>query len=178
VFHDLQSFGYDADDGNNGAWLVRWVSDPDRSTLIEAPTDLNLPSPACQPVVALPGFTLPPAADRAGGPIQAFETAEALEESLRRAWLVQRFGSGKRQPIPVSHVYGHSQHGEMNARQLLQTLLPLTSPDDDHRLLIDLESWTTLDGWFGDAGNLEVWLRASDLAAGRFENAWCLIRTD
>ncbi len=178
VFHDLQSFGYDAEDGANGTWLVRWVPEPDRRSFVEPPADLGTPGPVCQPVMALPGFTLPPAADRAGGPLQEFSTAQALEEALRRAWLAQRFGSTDGQPTPVSHVYGHSQHGEINARELLHTFLPLTSPGDEHRLIIDLESWTTLEGWFGDAGSLEVWLRASDLSAGRFENSWCLIRTD
>ena len=45
-------------------------------------------------------------------------------------------------------------------------------------LLVGVESWTALSGWFGDAGHLEVWMRASDLASRRFENTWCLIRTD
>lgn len=178
VFHDLQSFGYEAEEGSSGAWLVRWVEDPDRNDFVRPPADLDAPGPVCQPVIALPGFTLPPAADRAGGPLQAAITAEGLEEALRRAWLVQRFGSSKGLPIPVSHVYGHSQHGEVNARELLGKLVPLTRPGDEHRLILDLESWTSLAGWFGDAGSLEVWIRASDLSARRFDNAWCLIRTD
>lgn len=178
VFHDLQSFGHEAEDGESGAWLVRWVPDPDRGALVEPPDDLNYPSPACQPIMAFPGFTLPPAADKAGGPLEESGAAEALEEALRRAWLAQRFGSSDGYPIPVSHVYGHSQHGEINAREILRKVLPLTGPGDGHRLILDLESWTTLEGWFGDAGSLEVWMRGSDLATGRFENAWCLIRTD
>lgn len=178
VFHDLAGFGYEAEDGAGGAWLVRWVPNPDRTTLVEPPGDVEVPAPVCQPVIPLPGFTLPPAADAAGGPGSAFETAEALEESLQRAWLVQRTGSATGYPIPVSHVYGHSQHGEINARALLATLLPLTAPGDEHRLILDLESWTALNGWFGDAGSLEVWMRETDLRARDFTQAWCLIRTD
>jgi len=79
---------------------------------------------------------------------------------------------------PVSHVYGHSQHGEINARALLDEVLPLTQPGDEHRLLLDLESWTTLESWFGDAGSLEVWMRQTDLQTRDCTKAWCLIRTD
>ena len=61
---------------------------------------------------------------------------------------------------------------------LLDKVLPLSVPGDEHRLVLDLESWTALKGWFGDAGNLEVWMRGSDLESRRFDHAWCLIRTD
>lgn len=178
VFHDLRTFGYDATDRDTGAWVVRWVADPARTELVEPPPEADTPSAVCQVVLALPGFTLPPAADAAGGPEEDFETAQALEESLQRAWLAQRTGSTQGHPIPASHVYGHSQHGEIHARALLAKVLPLSVPGDEHRLVLDLESWTALEGWFGDAGNLEVWMRGSDLESRRFDHAWCLIRTD
>jgi hypothetical protein len=178
VFHDLRTFGSEAGDRDAGAWSVRWVPEPDRTTLVEPPPDVEVPAPVCQLVLALPGFTLPPAADAAGGPPEDFATAEALEEALQRAWLAQRTGSTEGHPVPVSHVYGHSRHGEINARALLEEVLPLRGPGDEHRLLVDLDSWTALEGWFGDAGSLEVWMRTTDLDAGRFDRAWCLIRTD
>ncbi len=178
VFHDLRTFGYETGDRDAGAWSVRWVTEPDRTTLVEPPADVEVPAPACQLVMALPGFTLPPAADAAGGPQEDFATAQAFEEALQRAWLTQRTGSPEEYPMPVSHVYGHSQHGEINARALLAEVLPLSAPGDEHRLVLDLESWTTLEGWFGDAGSLEVWMRTTDLEARRFDQAWCLIRTD
>jgi hypothetical protein len=43
---------------------------------------------------------------------------------------------------------------------------------------LDIESWTFLEGWFGDAGNLEVWMQQSDLDTQNFAAAGCLIRTD
>ncbi|MGQ1840156.1 DUF1963 domain-containing protein [Kocuria turfanensis] len=178
VFHDLHTSGYDGADRNTGAWSVRWVAEPARTELVQPPGEVDTPSTVCQIVQALPGFTLPPAADVVGGPEERFETAQALEESLQRAWLAQRTGSVEGHPIPVSHVYGHSQHGEVHARALLGEVLPLTSPGDEHRLILDLESWTTLAGWFGDAGSLEVWMRGSDLRSRRFDHAWCLVRTE
>ena len=51
-------------------------------------------------------------------------------------------------------------------------------PGDEYRLILDIESWPFLDGWFGDAGNLEVWMRQSDLDTKNFAAAWCLIRSD
>ncbi|MEX5303302.1 DUF1963 domain-containing protein [Kocuria sabuli] len=177
VFHDLRTFGYDVDDRDTGAWVVRWVAEPARTELVQPPEETDAPSAACQVVLALPGFTLPPAADTAGGPEEDFETAQTLEESLQRAWLAQRTGSTQGHPIPVSHVYGHSQHGEIHARALLDKVLPLSVPGNEHRLVLDLESWTALAGWFGDAGSLEVWMRGSDLESRRFNHSWCLIRT-
>lgn len=44
--------------------------------------------------------------------------------------------------------------------------------------MLEIESWTALNGWFGDAASLEVWMRDSDLAQRRFDHAWCMIRTD
>ncbi len=78
----------------------------------------------------------------------------------------------------VPHAYGHSRTGRGAVREVLNDVLPLREPGDAHRLLFDIESWTHLCGWFGDAAPLEVWMRQSDLAARRFDEAWCLTRTD
>ncbi|WP_309066693.1 DUF1963 domain-containing protein [Microbacterium sp.] len=75
----------------------------------------------------------------------------------------------------MSHLYGHSWKGAAGARDVLAEVLPLT-PGGEYVLLLDLESWTHLEGWFGDAGHLEVWIRRSDLAARDFGRAWCLMR--
>ncbi|WP_408648222.1 DUF1963 domain-containing protein [Varibaculum timonense] len=60
---------------------------------------------------------------------------------------------------------------------MLNAVLPI-SDSDTHVLLATVESWTTLNGWFSDAGNLEVWIRQSDLKKLDFSHVWCLIRTD
>ncbi|OAV53972.1 hypothetical protein A6F49_00495 [Enteractinococcus helveticum] len=54
----------------------------------------------------------------------------------------------------------------------------LTGAEDSYVLVLNVESWTHFDGWFSDAGNFEVWMRASDLRTGQFNQAWCMIRTD
>lgn len=175
VFHDLETYGYEPDDGEAGGWLVRWHPDPDTSGLTAPPDDDVAPTRACQVVLALPGWTLP-FADRLGGPHG--EEAAALSEALDRAWLHQRTGSADGYPIPFSHVYGHGHSGSATALDVLASARPLRSPDDEHRLVLDLESWSTLQDWFGDASPLEVWMRQSDLDARDFSAAWCMIRTD
>lgn len=177
VFHDLCTPGEDPGAGASGAWLVRWVSAAEPGALVDPPPVTAAPELVCQVVLPLPGFTLPPAVDAAGGPNEVFELAEELERQLRCSWQLQRTGRSTGEPAPVSHVYGHSQSGELNARAVLGRVLPLTEPSDEHRLLVDLEGWTSLAGWFGDAGHLEVWMRESDLRRRDFGAAWCLLRT-
>lgn len=77
----------------------------------------------------------------------------------------------------MTHVYGHSQTSTAPAVRVLRDVLPLRE-GDRYRLVLDIESSTHLAGWFGDGAALEVWMRQSDLAARRFDLAWCLTRTD
>lgn len=178
VFHDLESFGYDPAEGEARGWQVRWVKTPDHSVLVDSPEDLDTPTDVCQLCLPLPGFTLPSANDAASGPGDRFELVEALELSLQNGWFAQRTGSPKGIPIPFTHAYGHGHRGRITAvEEVLPSVLPL-EPGDEYRLILDIESWTALAGWFGDAGNLEVWIRESDLRARAFDRTWCLIRTD
>lgn len=116
------------------------------------------------------------------------ELADVVDDKHRQAWgpgMPDRYDPSQSLPdsgalgekvyMPLSHAYGHSWKGTTEIGDILNLLLPLL-PDDDHVLLLDLESWTHLEGWFGDAGHLEVWMRRSDLATRDFGKAWCLIR--
>lgn len=62
-------------------------------------------------------------------------------------------------------------------RDLLAKDLPLSASDDHHVLLFDVSSDTVLDGIFGDSGRLEIWVRASDLAASNFSHVVSFIRS-
>lgn len=53
-------------------------------------------------------------------------------------------------------------------RDVLDESLPLRSDEDRHVLLLNLASDADFDRVFGDLGRLEIWIRASDLAAARF----------
>lgn len=174
VFHDLETYGFEAANGSAGGWLVRWVPEPDRSGFAEVPSDVDTPTEVAQPGLFLRGWTLRSPSEFIG--TRHFEAAEALGEAYQRAWLLQHTGSADGWPVPVTHVYGHSQAGSAEALEVLADVLPLEA-GDSHRLVMDIESWTHLDQWFGDAAPLEVWMRESDLAARRFDRAWCMIRT-
>lgn len=180
VFHDLQTYGGDPEDGDRAGWAVTWTPEAEdglRSALVEAPDDDGAPDPVCQLVLPYAGFTLPSSLDVAVTDPRDADRLEELDDALREAWTVQR-GLDPAWPIPTSHVYGHGWTGDALAGgEILPEVLPLEE-GDEHRLVLDVESWTTLQGWFGDAGHLEVWMRQSDLERGAFDRAWCLIRTD
>ena len=176
VFHDLETYGFGSGDRDVGAWLVRWVAEPDTSGLVDPPADLTTPSDACQAGMFLPGWSTRSPMDVAYGADGRFEAAQLVTAEFQRAWAFQRAGHAHGGPeVPVTHVYGHSQEGTAEALRVLRSVLPVED-GDEHRLVLDIEGWTTLDGWFGDGGTLEVWMRASDLGQRRFDRAWCLIR--
>ena len=179
VFHDLATHGHDPADAETGAWLVRWSPEPDRALLTDGPADLDLPSRPCQVMLPYASFAIPSSADAIGAPAAVFDATEAAQDHLQRMWSWQRTTDPSAPPVPVTHLYGHAQHGALLPRhEILPACLPLRDSGDDHRLLIEIESWTTLAGWFGDAGTLQVWMRSSDLTAHAFNHAWCIIRTD
>lgn len=190
VFHDLRTFGYERDDRARGAWAVVVTEDPayptgghddvpagERPALVEAPGPGNAPSQMCQLVLPYSAFCLPSALDLSPEQAGDVDRLDALTEELQQAWMTQR-GIGGDYAMPTTHAYGYSSRGHHAATlDVLPRVLPLAE-GDEYRLILEIEGWTVLEGWFGDAGSLEVWMRQSDLDAEAFENAWCLIRTD
>ncbi|ROP43342.1 DUF1963 domain-containing protein [Pseudokineococcus lusitanus] len=174
VFHDLESRGDDAAEGPAGAWLVRWVPEPVPG-LVEPPEDVGTPTDVLAVVHPLPTFSLPAAVDGLGrlGP---FEGAEEAERQYREVWAYHRTGSLEGTDVPVSRLYGHPQEGRGAADRVLPRVLPLEEPGDAHVLVLEVEGWTALAGWFGDGGVVEVWARASDIRRGELGRAWCLLR--
>ncbi|ACZ23223.1 hypothetical protein Sked_33280 [Sanguibacter keddieii DSM 10542] len=181
VFHHLGTYGNPEDDGTGG-WLVRHVPSDGVTfaPLVEGPDDLDLPHEVCQPVLLGTGFSVPRAIDMVHADKAAFEAAERVDEETDAAWTAWRRGVEKVGPpvFPASRLYGHSEAGTAYAVDVLQQVRPLKDESDSYVLLLSIESWTHFDGWFGDAGSFEVWMRASDLESQRFEDAWCMIRTD
>ncbi|MCO1337466.1 hypothetical protein BJH93_00915 [Kocuria polaris] len=175
VFFLLGAFGHDAEDGAEGAWQVRWSSSREGLNLVQPPEDLDLPSEVCQLALPMASFSIPSPLDVKD---EAFEAAEAANESYQSSWNFERTGGTDKRPFPVSRLYGHSDHGEgLAVDEVLPEVLPLDE-GDEYRLVLEVESWSALEGWFGDVGTLEVWMRRSDLLEQRFENAWCILRTD
>lgn len=181
VFHHLGTFGNPEDD-NTGGWLVRHVPFDEHTVppLVDAPGDLGVPQEVCQPVLLAAGFSAPRAVDFVDAEETVFDAVERVEEETNAAWTAWRRGAQQvTGPVfPVSHLYGHSDSGTECAHDILHEVRPLHDDSDSYVLVLSVESWTHFDGWFGDAGNFEVWMRASDLTERRFDQAWCMIRTD
>ncbi|MGA1813716.1 DUF1963 domain-containing protein [Frondihabitans sp. 4ASC-45] len=180
IFHDLTlTYGYDPEDALSGGWLVQWLPDPSLDYLTDGPDNLDLPSSVCQVIDPLATFSIPASSDVMGATDRAFAAAEQANEEFQRAWSFQRTQDPQAIPLPVTHLYGHSQAGDqLPLHEILPRCLPLEIPGDEYRLIADIESWTTLEGWFGDASPLEVWMRKNDLEARAFDRAWCIVRTD
>lgn len=180
VFHHLGTYGNPEDDGTGG-WLVRHIpfSEDGVPPLVEAPADVDVPQPVCQPVMLGAGFSLPRAVEFVEDD-ELFDAAERVEEESNALWTAWRKGqeSVTGPVFPTSHMYGHSDSGDAYAHRILEEVRPLQESTDSYVLVLSVESWTHFQGWFGDAGNFEVWMRASDLCERRFDQAWCMIRTD
>lgn len=106
--------------------------------------------------------------DRFELPDSAFAAYDLLYSDWQGALIHER---GRKGEFNSTLLGGHSSTG---AAVALDELLP----DKDFALLAEIESWTTLEWWFGDACPLEVWIRPADLAAGDFGRAEVLIRAD
>lgn len=174
IFHDCETSGYEQPYGASGAWHVRWVDTPD-GTIINAPEDAQTPTDVCQVVIPSASFSISSPEDSIDLPDDEFNRVERANNFILEAW--QSFFMAGREKVctPLSHVYGHSWKGISELSDALGQVLPLNA-EDEHVLISDLESWTHLEGWFGDAGHLEVWMRRSDLAARSFDKAWCFVR--
>lgn len=182
IFHHLLTFG-NPEDGNSSGWVVRHIPAADEDpfpTLVELPSDLDTPTEVCQAVWALGTFSVPRSADFIGADDHTFSSVENVETELYAAWELQRTGGKRvRGPVfPFTHLYGHSDSGTEYAHEVLKEVRPLTSSDDSNTLVLSIDGWNWFDEWFGDAGNFEVWMRESDLRSNRFDQAWCMIRTD
>lgn len=80
----------------------------------------------------------------------------------------------------VSRLFGlpwYNSDDSEETRDVLARDLPLRASDDHQVLLFDVSSDTILDGIFGDSGRLEIWVRASDLAASDFSHVVSFIRS-
>lgn len=178
IYHDLETCGSEREDAKNAGWLVRYIPSTQGLTLVR-PSNIPevISGDECQQGLLMPGFTLPayPDVSSAGG--VTFEVWEHCIEDLQSCWQEQRFGEKTDYAVPFTHLGGHSWNGRTGFDELLQSVLPI-SGSDPHVLLATVESWTALNGWFSDAGNLEVWIRQSDLEKLDFSHVWCLIRTD
>jgi len=110
---------------------------------------------------------------------------EGVVELARRSDIIARSGTPspdyvraeRRDPFtaveaPCTHLLGAPHHDyvlQPEDRQVLDERLPLQG-EDRHVLLFEVASETVFDTVYGDLGRLQVWMRAGDLAAARFDD--------
>ncbi|MDI6100202.1 DUF1963 domain-containing protein [Actinoplanes sp. NEAU-A12] len=158
-FHDLETGGDDRADGERNAWQVRHIRRPGRKRLAR-PEDLGDEYfRDAVPVDAEVQWTFP----------GDLETARrrVLETVFSNWGVIEDYG-------PVHDL--PTMFGIATEPEPLRTLLPCKDHDDGYRLLIDVPGVGPLDGWIGDEGHLQFWIRESDLRRHRFGRVWAFIR--
>lgn len=165
VFHDLWS-------ENPGSLCVRHVAEPGER-VDDRPEDYDLPVLPARPAMEDVALSVRSPLDAEGlGP----EEAEQWEEVRQRlvdwhTWAVrEEYGTPAR---PVTTILGSSWNG---ATESLRRLGAAHGDRDGWVLLADIPGVRHLEGWFGDEGHLEVWIRDADLRAGRFGQARPVLR--
>jgi hypothetical protein len=107
---------------------------------------------------------------------QTFERLEAANqrvlETVVSSWGVDELETP---PDAVPLLLGHSAEERATAHQRLTDVLPL-SDHDAYVLLADIPGVGPLEGWIGDMGHIEFWIRESDLAKRDLARAWALLR--
>ena len=142
----------------------------ERSVDIDLDTDypVRVITPSCFPTFMATPLASPTGIER----IEALQ-AHADTEAARRAGVDVSMDPLAPNSPEWSRLLGlpHLTWGlEDGDRDVLDDQLPLESDDDRHVLLFNVASEADFNGVFGDEGRLEIWMRASDLAARRFDD--------
>ncbi|MDO4761644.1 MAG: DUF1963 domain-containing protein [Corynebacterium sp.] len=167
-FHDLEAYG-GAEDSPESWRCIYVPTDPGDTELVTGPDAERF---AAGKLVV--GFSIAPAQDYQGDNWQAYE--DATQDYLLQ-WGKLR-ASASTHPIPLTGLSAHSFiSNDTVAEEYLSEVLPL-GEHDFYVLFAQFESWTTLNGLFGDASPLEFWIRFSDLVMGNYHKVWAVIRTD
>ncbi|MFC6154102.1 DUF1963 domain-containing protein [Nocardioides yefusunii] len=201
VFHDLVSTGdpAQAQARENGAWLVRFVRDADLPSnlavtpVLEWPRDVDVadrvaPVPTSPHLVATvphplsPGDVTQEERDRHGRVVDLLEWWTRVTNAINapeREHGEDPFLDPDRAPLPSTTRIGGFPAAPADAQHdaMLAQALPL-GPEDSYVLLADVNPAELTDQRWFHGGHLQVWIRSMDLALGRLEKAWCVIRTD
>jgi hypothetical protein len=175
-FHDLEAIGDDPVDGKRGAWLVHYLPHPSTKTL-SRPEDLGedafRPRQFADDMVT---WTFPSSLglDLTDEEFERVELAnERVLETVHSRWGAYEKATAT-DAVPMMFGYGAESRPEAVDR--LGPVLPLQSADDRYVLLVDIPGAGPFDGWIGDMGHLEFWIRDSDLKHRHFDRAWALLR--
>jgi hypothetical protein len=174
-FHDLEAIGDEPSDGRNGGWLVHHAPQPGTVTL-RRPDDLTddaFRDRFMARVEQTWTFPSPLDLDLDDQTFDRLETAnERVLETVVSSWGVDELETA---PDAVPLLLGHSAEQRLIAHQRLTDVLSLSGADA-YVLLADIPGVGPLDGWVGDMGHIEFWIRDSDLVKRDFARAWALLR--
>ena len=185
VFHDLEAYGATWDDPSS--WLAKWYTVYDipsqRFPLVSPPAEVDTPTEVFQMGRFVPGYSIVSPDDVHGEIFERYELA--YQEYLRQWQKLRKPNQGPPlrddYPVPLTALYAHSYAGFDTANnELLPEVLPkdIDNEFNYYVCLAQIESWTTLTEWFGDASPLEVWIAFADLGLGDLHKNWCLTRTE
>lgn len=183
VFHSTTGDSRTSDDSGGGA-VVRYL--PEEALRHRARPAGSNPWPAWQAsCVVLPSVAAAP-----GSSAEVADSVNVLTEDLNRA---ARNGSYEedflvafeRNPFTarvdaVTRMFALSSpdfEQSVEDSVILAARLPLLGPDDRHLLLFDIPADRAFGQVFGDAGRLEIWMRASDARDHRFGEVVSFIRS-
>lgn len=174
IFHDLEASGDDASELAESRWLIRHVPRPGPHSA-QAPDDLGDARRPRVPARQHLTWTFRSPLDLELTD-EEFERADTVHEHVMRT--VTGVAEQRALGDPVAHwplLLGHSSLSRGEAVDRLADVLPADDPDD-YVMLIDIPGEGPYDGWFGDLGHVEFWIRAGDLHAGCLDEAWPLLR--
>lgn len=196
LFHDSENMGdpEDVEDPASPPWAVRYFipgsDEIDTFEFLDTPAEVRVPIPPVPLdidgfMTVKDQFSIKFASEREHDRYsELFELAEF--EIYNR---LLRFEAPRLEHRPgdpefhvrerISRMSGWSP-GEVREEYegILLQVLPLANESDGYVLLFEINPRTfETPGWFHERP-LQVWIRKSDFDGRRFENVWCLIRTD
>ncbi len=183
VFHSTTGDSRTSDDSGGGASVRYLPEEALRHRVIPAGSN---PWPAWQAsCVALPSVAAAP-----GSAAEVADSVNVLTEDLNRAarnggYEQDFLASFERNPFTarvdaVTRMFALSSpdfEQSVEDSVALATRLPLVGPDDRHFLLFDIPADRAFGQIFGDAGRLEIWMRATDAKNHRYAEVVSFIRS-
>jgi hypothetical protein len=184
VFHSTTGDSCPDPHRPGGGGALRHV--PEAEVLDRRPLRID---PDAYPVSPAVLRVLPTFRSGAAATDSVFEAVQVLQDDTHRTARNGAYSTGfldllGRNPFAaredaVSYLFGlQAPDFDVDVDQdVLHRDLPLRDDEDRHRLFLTVAADRTFDQVFGDCGRLEFWLRASDLARGRFDDVVTFIRS-
>ncbi len=182
LFYDMAGDVRESPGPDRGT-VLRWVPEEVLTGAVRD-TSFEPAYPAQNLVAEVAASTGYPGTQLTGQELERFQyVGEVLEAATRHATDMESdphtvIRADHVPVLPSSRLRGLGHHEVTNeVRAALDAALPL-GPGDRHVVVFDVAGNRNLEGAFGDCGHLQVWMRASDLAARDFTVTASMYRSD